>query len=159
MDATFWALIGLILFLAILYYAGVPGKLMASLDDRSAKIAHEIDEAKRLRDEAQSLLAEYQRKQRDAEREAEDIVAQAKEEAERMTAEAKKSLAELIERRTKAAESKIAQAETQAFDDVRAAAAEAATIAAEKILADKLSGKAATDMIADSIEQVGRQLQ
>lgn len=158
-DATFWALVGLILFFAVIIYYGVPRMLMANLDQRADRIKNEIDEAKRLRDEAQSLLAEYQRKQRDAEREAEDIIAQAKEEAERMTVEAKQALADLIERRTKAAEAKIAQAESNAFDEVRAAAADAASLAAERILRDKLTGKAAEDLIAQSIDQAGRQLQ
>ncbi|MGE0230322.1 MAG: ATP F0F1 synthase subunit B [Flavobacteriaceae bacterium] len=159
LDATFYALIALLIFLAIVFYMKVPGMITSSLDGRAENIAREIDEAKRLRDEAQGLLAEYQRKQRDAEREAEDIIAQAREEAERMTREAKEALTELIERRTKAAEAKIAQAEVQAFNDVRAAAAEAATVAAERVLKQKVTGKAADDLITRSIADIGKQLQ
>lgn len=158
-DATFFSLVGLILFFAVIIYMKVPGLITGGLDKRSEQIANEISEAKRLRDEAQALLAEYERKQRDAEREAEDIVALAKEEAEIMTRNAKEALEALIERRTKAAEAKIAQAELQAFTDVRAAAADAATAAAETILSSKVTGKTATDMIAKSISDVGKQLQ
>ncbi|MCB1475668.1 MAG: ATP F0F1 synthase subunit B [Rhodobiaceae bacterium] len=159
LDATFYALIALLIFLAIVIYMKVPGLIAGSLDGRAANIAREIDEAKRLRDEAQGLLAEYQRKQRDAEREAEDIIAQAREEAERMTREAKEALADLIDRRTKAAEAKISQAEAHAFNEVRAAAAEAATAAAERILTEKVTGKAADDLITSSIADIGKQLQ
>ena len=100
--------------------------MIDALDHRSARIKAELDEARRLRDEAGKLLAEYQRKQREAEREAEAIVADAKAEAERVAAEARVKMEEFVARRTKLAETKIGQAEAQALADVRAAAAEAA---------------------------------
>ncbi len=159
MDASFWSLIGLILFLALLAYLKVPGMITGSLDDRAKRISDELDEARKLREEAQALLAEYQRKQRDAEQEAADIVAQAEASAERMSADAKQALEELIARRTKMAETKIAQAEAQAMQDVRAAAADAAVAAAERILAAKVTGKAADTQVASSIAEIKSRMQ
>lgn len=154
MDATFWALIALILFIALLYYLKVPGKIGASLDKRAETISNELEEARKLREEAQGLLAEYQRKRREAEEEAEAIVAEAKLEAERMTSEANEALQEMIERRTKAAERKIEQAEGQAVAEVRARAADIAVAAARKILEGKVSGKIADDLMKKSIDEV-----
>ena len=158
MDATFWAFIGLVLFIVVIFWVKVPGKIGASLDARAKKIENELEEARRLRDEAQSLLAEYQRKRREAEQEAEDIVAEAKAEAERLTQETNKALEEMIERRTKAAEVKIANAETQAVAEVRARAVDVAVAAAEKILAKKVSGKPAETLISDGIAEVKTRL-
>ena len=104
------------------------------------------------------LLAEYQRKQREAEREAEAIVADAKAEAERVAAEARAKMEEFVARRTKLAETKIGQAEAQALADVRAAAADAAVAAAEKILRDTAKGKVADDLIAQGIADVKAKL-
>lgn len=154
MDATFWALIALILFFALLYYLKVPGKIGDSLDKRAEKISSELEEARKLREEAQGLLAEYQRKRREAEAEAEAIVAEAKLEAERMTIEANEALQEMIDRRTKAAERKIEQAEGQAVAEVRARAADIAVAAARKILEGKVSGKIADDLMKKSIKEV-----
>ena len=82
MDATFWAFVGLILFLALVVYFGAPAAMGKSLDARAERIRHDLDEARRLRDEAQQLLAEYQRKRKEAEQEAGDIVAAAEREAD-----------------------------------------------------------------------------
>ncbi|MCW2308237.1 F0F1 ATP synthase subunit B family protein [Rhodobium gokarnense] len=158
MDATFWALVALILFFIVIFWVKVPGKIGASLDARAERIQKELDEARRLREEAQALLADYQRKRREAEQEAEDIIAEAKAEAERLTAVTNKSLEEMIERRTKAAEVKITQAEAQAVAAVRARAADVAVAAAEQILAEKVSGDAASKMIETSIKDVAANL-
>jgi F-type H+-transporting ATPase subunit b len=141
LDATFWAFIGLVVFLALITYLGVPKKVTALLDDKSKQIADELEEAKRLREEAQALLAEYERKRKAAEDEAAEIVEAAKSEADRMAEEAQNSLDELITRRTKAVEEKIAQAEAQALADVRARSADIAVEAAKIVLADKMSEK------------------
>ncbi|MBB4305638.1 F-type H+-transporting ATPase subunit b [Rhodobium orientis] len=158
MDATFWALVALILFFIVIFWVKVPGKIGASLDARAERIQKELDEARRLREEAQALLADYQRKRREAEQEAEDIIAEAKAEAERLTAVTNKSLEEMIERRTKSAEVKITQAEAQAVAAVRARAADVAIAAAEQILAEKVSGDAAKQMIETSIKDVAANL-
>ncbi len=154
-----WVLVSFLGFVALVLYFKVPAKATAALDARAHRIRAELEEAQKLREEAQSLLAEYQRKRREAEKEAEDIVSQAKEEADRLKVEARRQLEEMIARRTRMAELKIAQAEEQAVADVRAAATDAAISAAGQILADKVTGKAASTLVADSIEQVKQRLQ
>ncbi|MEJ1157812.1 F0F1 ATP synthase subunit B family protein [Prosthecomicrobium sp. N25] len=162
MDATayasFYAFTALIIFLGLMVYLKVPGKLMGALDDRSQKIRGELDEAARLRQEAQALLTEYQGKTRNAEAEAAAIIAEAKAEAERFTAETRKALEEMIARRTRAAEAKIAQAEAQAVAEVRAKAADVAIAAAGSILAQKMRGPAADDLIMGAIADVRAKL-
>jgi len=145
MDATFWAFVGLILFFAILVYYGVPGLIGKSLDTRAERISHDLDEARRLRDEAQQLLAEYQRKRKEAEQEAQDIVTAAKREAEMLVAEAKQKTEDYVSRRTALAEQKIAQAERDAVAEVRGRAVDIAIEAAGQVLADKVdTGKDAS---------------
>lgn len=158
MDATFWALVALILFGFVVAYLKVPGMITKSLDDRADKIRDELNEARRLREEAQSLLADYQRKRREAEGEADAIIAEAKDEADRLTAETNAALEDMIARRTKAAETKIAQAETQAIAEVRARAADVAVSAAEKILATKVTGSVADGILSKSIEEMKTRL-
>jgi F-type H+-transporting ATPase subunit b len=157
-EPEFWVAVAFVLFVGVLLYVGVHKKLTEALDDRASRIRAKLDEARRLRDEAAKLLAEYQRKQREAEREAEAIVADARAEAERVAAEARVKMEEFVARRTKLAEAKIGQAEAQALADVRAAAAEAAVGAAEKILRDTAKGKVADDLIAQGIADVKAKL-
>ena len=149
-----WVAVAFVIFVAIMLYVGAHKKIIEALDHRSARIKAELDEARRLRDEAASLLADYQRKQREAEHEAEAIVADARAEAERVAAEARTKMEEFVARRTKLAEAKIGQAEAQALADVRAAAADAAVSAAEAILRDAARGKVADDLIAQGIADV-----
>jgi F-type H+-transporting ATPase subunit b len=153
-EAENWVAIGFFCFLALLAYLGVHRKVLASLDARQGRIKSELDEARRLREEAQALLAEFERKGREAEGEAEAIIASAKAEAERLAADAKTRMEDFVARRTKMAEAKIAQAETQALADVKSAAAEAAVAAAERILAVTAKGKVAEDLLARGIEDV-----
>ncbi len=135
--ATFWATVGLVLFLALAVYLKVPTMLAKSLDERADKITNELKEAKRLREEAQALLVEYQRKRKDAETEAAQIVAAAEREAEMLTAEAKQKTDEFVARRTALSEQKIAQAESDAITAVRSAAVDLAVAAAESVIAAK----------------------
>ena len=141
-EAEFWVALGFFAFLGLLGYLGVHRMLAKSLDDRAARIKAELDEARKLREEAAQLLADYQRKRQEAEGEAQGIIEGAKAEAERMAAEAKAKVEEFVARRTKMAETKIAQAEAQAAAEVRGAAAEAAVAAAEKILGPGDQGQA-----------------
>ena len=157
-EAEFWVAIGFVVFLGLLGWVGVHRTIGKSLDDRAARIKAELDEARRLRNEAAALLAEYQRKRQDAEGEAQEIVSGAKAEAERLAVEAKARIEEFVARRTKMAETKIAQAEAQAAADVRAAAAEAAVAAAEKILRQETKGELAGRLVARGIEDVGKKL-
>lgn len=158
LDNTWWTFIGLVLFLALLGYLGVFGKVTGLLDDRAKRIANELEEARRLREEAQALLAEYQKKRLAAEKEAAEIVETAKAEAVRMTEEAEAALKDMIDRRTRATETKIAQAESQAIAEVKALAADVAVRAATRILEQKVPGKVAADLVEKSIADVKARL-
>src|ERR1700722_8082570 len=129
LDAEFWVAVAFVVFLGVLGYFGVHEMMVKFVDQRRDRIKAELDEALRLKEEAQALLAQFQRKQREAVAEAAAITAGPPAEAERMMAEAKAKMEEFIARRSKMAETKIAQAEAQALSDVRAAAAEAAVSA------------------------------
>src|SRR5688572_12809782 len=157
-TAEFWVGIAFVAFLLILAYYKVPALIAKALDDRATGIRKELDEARRLREEAQALLADYQRKHRNAGQEAEAIIEQARREAEAFAAETRKSLAETVERRRKQAEAKIARAETQATEDVRAAAVDMAIAAAEKILRDKAAGAGGAALIDESIRSIKTRL-
>jgi F-type H+-transporting ATPase subunit b len=150
-EAEFWVAVAFVIFVGVLGYVQAHKRLVKSIDDRRERIKAELDEARRLKAEAEALLATYRRKQQEAEREAETIVASAKAEAERLAAEAETKIEEFVARRTKMAESKIAQAEAQALADVRSAAAELAVAAAEKILTRTVKDTVADDLLAKGI--------
>ena len=154
MDATFFALVALVIFLGIIIYAKVPGMITKSLDDRAGRIRNELEEARNLREEAQQLLAEYQRKRKAAEAEAGDIVAAARHEAELLEKEARKKTEDFVARRTAMAEQKIGQAEAQAMADVRAAAVDIAIAASEKLIAQKASGAGAEALFKQGIAEL-----
>jgi F-type H+-transporting ATPase subunit b len=158
LDAEFWVAVAFVIFVALLAKMGAHRLIIDALDARAARIKAELDEAKRFRDEAQALLAEYQRKRTEADREADAIVVAARAEAERLAAEAKTKVEEFVARRTTMAETKIAQAEAQALADVRAAAAEAAVAAAERILSKTTKGKVGDDLIAQGIRDLKTKL-
>ncbi len=158
MEPETWVALAFVAFVVGLGYLGVHRIVAKSLDERSARIKAELDEARKLKDEAAQLLADYQRKRQEAEGEAQEIIAGARAEAERLAVEAKAKIEEFVARRTKMAETKIAQAEAQAAADVRSAAAEAAVAAAEKILAQETKGKLASELIAKGIEDVRKKL-
>jgi len=151
-HATFWVMIALFIFIGGVIYLGVHKKVFAMLDDRADGIRKEIEEARTLREEAQTLLASYQRKQRDAEAEAEELVAQARHEAEQMAKEAEAQIAEQIARSTAMAEQKIKSAEAQAVAEVQAIAADVAVAAAAKVLADTMGDAKTDQLIKDSID-------
>lgn len=157
-NPTFWVFISLILFLSLLVYLGVPGVVGRMLDDRTRRIAKELEDARQLRDDAQALLAEYQRKQRDAESEVEDIIKHAEIDAKRVAEETRASMEAQLARRTKQAEDKIAQAEARAVAEVRGVAATIAVEAAEKILAARFDAKTDADLVDKQIEEVGARL-
>ena len=157
-ETETWVALAFVLFVAGLAYIGVHRMIGKSLDDRAVRIKAELDEVRKLRDDAAQLLADYQRKRQDAEHEAQDIIAGAKAEAERLAAEAKAKVEEFVARRTKMAEVKIAQAEAQATADVHSAAADAAVAAAERILAQQAKGPLAGELIAKGIDDVSKKL-
>lgn len=155
---NFWVAVALVIFLAIVVKFGAHKSIVAALDARGEKVAQELAEARRLRQDAEKLLAEYDAKRKAAESEAAGIVAAAKEEAARLAAEAEAKLADFVTRRTKSAEDKIAQAEAQAEGEVRAAAAEAATRAAETILRSQMAGTAGEAAFASGLQEVKAKL-
>ena len=155
---TFWVTVATVIFVIVLFYAGAFRTVIDALDSRRVRIQAELDEARRLREEAQQLVAVYQQKAKDAEREAEAVVASAREEAERYAAEQKARMDDFVARRTALAENKIAQAEAQALTDVRSAAADAAVAAAADILRESARGKVAEDLIERSIQDVKARL-
>jgi F-type H+-transporting ATPase subunit b len=157
-EAETWVALAFVIFVIGLGYIGVHRMIAKSLDERSARIKAELDQARKLKDDAAALLADYERKRQQAESEARAIIADARAEAERLAAEAKAKIEEFVARRTKLAETKIAQAEAQAAADVRGAAAEAAVAAAEKILSHETKGKLAADLIAKGIDDVRKKL-
>lgn len=157
-EAEFWVGVAFVIFLILIWHAGAHRSVASGLDEHSKRASKDLEEARRLKEEARALLAEYQKKQREAESEASAIVAQAKVEAEEIAAEAKTRMEEFVARRTKMAEAKIAQAEVQALADVRAAAAEAAVKASEKVLSESVKGKVASDLLSAAIRDVKTRL-
>lgn len=157
-DATFFAFVGLVLFFVLIAYLKVPAIVAKSLDERSDRIREELAEAKRLREEAQHLLAEYQRKRKEAEAEAAGILAAAEREAAMLTAEAKQKTEEFVARRTALSEQKIKQAETDAVNAVRVAAVDLAVAAAEKVLVKKTDDAVRSDLFAAALGDVKSRL-
>ena len=152
-NVLFWEGLAFVIFIAVAAKMG--GKrITAALDARSNAIRDELDQARRLREEAQSLLAEYQRKRRDAEKEADEIVEHAKKEAIALRAEAERKLEENLARRTRLAEEKIGRAEAQAIQDVRNTAIDVAVAAAQKLIAENLDDGRAQALIDDAIGEV-----
>ena len=153
-----WVAIAFVILFAVFGYLGIHRTVLKALDHRAERIKAELDDARRLKDEAAKLLAEYKNKRSSAEREAAEIISNAKAEAERIAAEAKTKMEDFVTRRTKTAEGKIALAEAQAVADVRAAAANAAVSAASTILSQSVMGSVADDLLAKGIAEVRAKL-
>ncbi len=154
MDTTFWVAVSFVLFIALLVYYAVPRKIISALDKRSESIQQELAEARRLREEAQSILADYQRKQRDAEAEANDIIAQAEREAQAYAEETRAQFEDMLNRRVQMADEKIARAEAQAVAEVRSRAVDASVEAAEQIISKELDADKAHALIGQSVAQL-----
>jgi F-type H+-transporting ATPase subunit b len=157
-EAEFWVAAAFVIFLAGLLYVGVHKTIADTIDKRSSRIQSELDEASRLKNEAMALLAEYKQKTANAEKEAAAIIEGAKADAERLAADAHAKLEDFVARRTKMAETKIAQAEAQALAEVRSIAADVAAGAAEKVLALTAKGAVAEQLIARGIDDVKKKL-
>jgi F-type H+-transporting ATPase subunit b len=152
--AEFWVAVAFFIFVGLLVYLKVPGMVTKALDGRAEVIRKDLDAARKLREEAQDLLADYQAKQRQAETEAQQIIEEAQREAEALKAEGDKAMQESLVRRTRIAEEKIARAEAQAVAEVRAIAVEVATAAAERIVQDKVSGGLGPTLVEQSIRDL-----
>jgi F-type H+-transporting ATPase subunit b len=156
-DPAVWVAVAFVLFILAV---GKKGYTIATttLDKRSGAIKSELDEAVRLREEAQNLLASYQRKQREAVREAEGILVQAREDAERIRADARAELEAVIARRREQAVDKIQRAEAQAVAEVRGAAADLAFRATKRLIEAKVDESRDAKLVADTIKAIGKTL-
>lgn len=157
-NSNFVVLVAFILFVGFLIYMGVPKMLTDMLDKRAATIKAELDEARALREEAKSVLASYERKQREVMEQTDRIIASAKEEAMAAAAQAKADLKLSIARRLQAAEEQIASAETAAIRQVRERAVAVAISAAGDLLSKQMTADAAKDSIDAAIVQVDARL-
>lgn len=157
-DASFWVAMAFVGFIGLIVYMKAPRVIAGKLDERADNIRKELDEARALREEAQSLLASYQRKQRDAVSEANEIIDHANQEAERLTAETDAQLAETLERRTQLAVDKIAQAEAEAVNEVRDVSVEVAVAAATNVIRDQMDDARANDQIEKSVTELRARL-
>ena len=155
MDATFWATVALVIFLGVVIYFGVPGMIARSLDERGAKIRADLDEARKLKEEALALKADYERRRSEAEDEAKQIVEAARREAADLAKEAEKKTADDVARRTALAEARISRAEGEAVREVKAAATDIAVAAAARLI--RKDGDAG-DPFEASLEQVKARL-
>jgi F-type H+-transporting ATPase subunit b len=150
-DAEFWVLIAFLIAVAFLVYKA-KDRVLAGLDDRSARIKTELDEARRLANESQENLARFQRRQRDALKESEAIIALARDEAKRAAEAAKADLAAALERRKRQAIERVALAEARATSEIRHAAIEVALAALRRLLAQTIDAKQRAALIDDAIE-------
>ena len=157
-DPAFWTAVALVIFVAGLLLANVHGALIKSLDARAVTIKGELDEARRLREEASALFALHQRKQREAQKETEEILALAREEARIAAEEAREALAALIDRRRQQAEDKIARAEEQAVKDIRAYAASISIGAARRFIRSRIDERRSTALIDGAIAALPEKL-
>lgn len=157
-DPTFWVLVAFVIFVAAfgrMIWRGIAG----GLDKRADKIRADLDEAERLREEAQDLLASYQRKQRDAAKEADAIIAHAREEADRIAEQGKERIEASVKRREQMAIERIGRAEAQALADVRARAIDVAVEATRVYLADRMTGPHADKLLESAIKELPKKLQ
>ena len=157
-DTDIVVAIAFVIFIGILIYFGVPRIVGNILDARADKIKAEIDEAASLREEARSLLASYERKQKDVQAQADRIVATAREEAESAAVRAKEDIERSIARRLKAAEDQILSAEASATKEVRDRAVAVAISAARETIARNLAAKDAGSLIDTAIDEIGAKL-
>jgi F-type H+-transporting ATPase subunit b len=157
-EPEFWVAVGFVILMGVFAYVGVHRTVLTALDHRSERIKAELDDAKRLKQEAAGVLEQYKARHASAEKEAQEIVASARAEAERIASEAKIKMEEFVARRTKTAEAKIALAEAQALADVRAAAANAAVTAASSILSQTVKGQVAEELLSKGITEIREKL-
>jgi F-type H+-transporting ATPase subunit b len=155
-DATFVAFAAFAIFFAVIIYLKVPGMILTALDTRSETIAKELHDARRLREEAEKLLADYKAKYSAAEGEAKAIVEAAKEQAAAVAEETRKSMMAAMARRERQAEDRITAAETKATDEVRAAAAEAAIAAAERMIRERMNDATQSALVGEGVGELQR---
>jgi F-type H+-transporting ATPase subunit b len=158
-EAEFWVGLALVVFVGLLVWLKVPGLAAKSLDDRAEKIRAELAEAERLRKEAEALLASIRARRDETERQAADMLANAEVEAKRLEADARARLEEQVKRRADLAQRRIGQAEAQAAQDVRAAAAELAADIAASVLAQRAQAMTSDPLIDKAVAELPGKLQ
>ena len=158
-DESFFVALAFVTVIAAFLYLKLPQRLLAALDAKSAEIANELDEARRLREEAEALLADYETRRKSAEQQAEEIVTEARETAQRLAEEARVAMQAQLERRTAQAESKIARAEEQLVGEVRAAITRLAVDAAAHLIETGMSAQQANTLIEQNISELKDRLQ
>lgn len=153
-DPAVWAALAFVAFLALLYYKKVHRTVFDALDNRAEGIQNEINQARKLKEEAQTILADYQQKQQNADQDAQEIIEQAKREAQAFETESKASLADMLERRMKSAETKIAQSELQAMNEIKQLSAKIAVLGAEKMLRENANGDMNKALVDSAIAEL-----
>ena len=157
-NPELWVAVGLLLFFGILIVVGVPKLVAGQLDAKAAKIQSELDEAARLRAEAEALLVQIRAEKAEAVAQAAEMLRAAEADARQMEADAKVKLEESLARREALAERRIAQAEAQAAAEVKAAAADLAARAAEQILTARLANQTTDPLLDAALGQIGQRL-
>ena len=158
-DESFFVALAFATVIAAFLYLKLPQRLLAALDAKSAEIANELDEARRLREEAEALLADYETRRKSAEQQAEEIVTEARETAQRLAEEARVAMQAQLERRTQQAASTIARAEEQLVGEVRAAITRLAVDAAAHLIQTGMSAQQANTLIEQNISELKDRLQ
>ena len=156
-DPEFWVLLAVVVF-AIVVWKPVRRAVVGTLDERAMRIRGELEEARKLRDEAEQLLADYRQKEREAEADAQAIIAHARDEAERIAAQSARDLQQSLERRQRLAEERIAQAEAKALDEIRAAAVDVAIAAAREVIVSQLDERRGAAMLDAAIAALPQRL-
>jgi F-type H+-transporting ATPase subunit b len=156
-DPEFWVLLAVVVF-AIVVWKPARRAVVGTLDERAMRIQGELEEARKLRDEAERLLADYRQKEREAEADARAIIAHARDEAERIAAQSARDLQQALERRQRLAEERIAQAETKALDEIRAAAVDIAISAAREVIVSELDERRGAAMLDAAIAALPQRL-
>ena len=151
-ESEFWVAVSFFIFIGVLVYFGVHTKVVSALDARALLIRKELEEARRLREEAEKVLADYRRKLGDVVMEVDNITALATAEAKTLAAETRQSLKEYFDRRIRIAEEKIARAEMEAVRELRSDAVDAAIAAAQNLIAAKLTPDRAKKLVSESIK-------
>jgi F-type H+-transporting ATPase subunit b len=157
-EPEFWVAVSFFIFIGVLVYFGVHMKVVSALDARALLISQELEEARRLREEAEKVLADYRRKLGDVVMEVDNIIALATTEAKTLAAETRQSLKEHFDRRIKIAEEKIARAEMEAVRELRSDAVDAAIAAAQNLIAAKLTPDRAKKLVSESIKALKSKL-
>ena len=157
-DSSFWVMISFLLFVGLIFYFRVPWRVLEALDARAASIGKELQEATELRQEAQSMLASYRRKQKEAEGETEEILAQANRESERLVEETRTQIAAASQRSLEMTLARIERAELRASEELRTLAVEAAVDAVRSILQEDTTQVAGDANLEKSIEALSKAL-